>query len=92
MESHSSILAWRISWTDKPGELHFMGSQRVGHDRATFTYLLTSSRHSLIDTPQIIFNQTPRYPRPSQVDTENQPPQASSKAVCVNYQKRERSL
>ena len=29
MATHSSILAWRIPWTDKPGGLQFMGSQRV---------------------------------------------------------------
>ena len=32
MEIHSSILAWRIQWTKEPGELQFMGSQRVRHD------------------------------------------------------------
>jgi len=35
MATHSSILAWRISWTEEPGRLQFlesMGSQRVGHD------------------------------------------------------------
>ena len=31
MSSHSSILAWRIPWTEEPGELQFMGSQRVRH-------------------------------------------------------------
>ena len=30
--THSSILAWRISWTEEPGGLQFMGSQRVGHN------------------------------------------------------------
>ena len=30
--THSSILAWRIPWTEEPGELQFMGSQRVGHN------------------------------------------------------------
>ena len=30
--THSSILAWRIPWTEEPGELHSMGLQRVGHD------------------------------------------------------------
>ena len=30
--THSSILAWRIPWTEKPGRLHFMESQRVEHD------------------------------------------------------------
>ena len=29
---HSSILAWRILWTEEPGGLQSMGSQRVGHD------------------------------------------------------------
>ena len=32
MATHSSILAWRILWTEDPGGLQFMGSQRVGHD------------------------------------------------------------
>ena len=32
MATHSSILAWRISWTQEPGGLQSMGSQRVGHD------------------------------------------------------------
>ena len=30
--THSSILAWRISWTEQPGRLQSLGSQRVGHD------------------------------------------------------------
>ena len=30
--THSSILAWRIPWTEEPGRLQSMGSQRVGHD------------------------------------------------------------
>ena len=32
MATHSSILAWRIPWTEEPGGLWSMGSQRVGHD------------------------------------------------------------
>ena len=32
MVTHSSILAWRISWTEVPGGLQSMGSQRVEHD------------------------------------------------------------
>ena len=35
MATHSSILAWETSWTEKPGRLQSMGSQRVGHDWAT---------------------------------------------------------
>ena len=32
MATHSSILAWKIPWMEKPGRLQSMGSQRVGHD------------------------------------------------------------
>ena len=32
MGTHSSILAWRIPWTEEPGRLQSVGSQRVGHD------------------------------------------------------------
>ena len=32
MPTHSSILAWRIPWTEESGGLQSMGSRRVGHD------------------------------------------------------------
>ena len=32
MATHSSTLAWKIPWSEKPGRLQSMGSQRVGHD------------------------------------------------------------
>ena len=32
MATHSSILAWKISWTEEPGGLQSMGSQRVRHN------------------------------------------------------------
>ena len=32
MATHSSILAWRIPWTEEPGRLQSMGLQRVGHE------------------------------------------------------------
>jgi len=35
MATHSSILAWKISWTEKPGGLQSVGSQRVEHDWVT---------------------------------------------------------
>ena len=41
MANHSSILAWRIPWTEEPGRLQSMGSQRIGHDRVTITHSLT---------------------------------------------------
>ena len=45
MATHSSIIAWEISWTEEPGGLQSMGSQRVGHHVAidvnnTGTYLV----------------------------------------------------
>ena len=41
MAPHSSILAWRIPWTEEPGRLQSMGSQRAGHDWATNTHTHT---------------------------------------------------
>ena len=38
MATHSSTLAWKIPWTEEPGRLHSMGSQRVVHD---FTFAFT---------------------------------------------------
>ena len=32
MATHSSILAWKISWTEEPGGLYSVGSQRVRHN------------------------------------------------------------
>ena len=41
MATHSSILAWRIPWTEEHGGLQSIVSQRVGHDRATNTHTHT---------------------------------------------------
>ena len=38
MGMHSSILAWRIPWTEEPGGLQSMGLQRIGHDWATLLH------------------------------------------------------
>ena len=38
MATHSSILAWRIPWTEEPGRIQFMASQRFGHDWAMNTF------------------------------------------------------
>ena len=43
MATHSSIFAWRIPWTEKPGGLQSMGSQRVRHDWETNTFTFLSS-------------------------------------------------
>ena len=41
--THSSILAWRIPWTEEPGGLQFMWLQRVRHNWMTFTFHFTDS-------------------------------------------------
>ena len=38
MATHTSILTWRISWTEEPGELKSMASQRIRHDWGTTTF------------------------------------------------------
>ena len=38
MATQSSVLACRIPWTEEPGGLQSMGSQRAGHDKATNTH------------------------------------------------------
>ena len=40
LATYSSILAWKIPWTEEPGGLQSMGSQRVGHDWGTNTFTL----------------------------------------------------
>ena len=41
MAPHSSPLVWKIPWTEEPGGLHSVGSQRVRHDGATSISLFT---------------------------------------------------
>ena len=43
--THSSILAWRIPWTEEPGRLQFLGSQGIRHNWATFTFTFLTSVH-----------------------------------------------
>ena len=51
MATHSSILAWKIPWTEEPGRLQSMASQRVGHN------WVTSLTHSMLEcvrmTPKV---------------------------------------
>ena len=42
MATHCSILAWKIPWTEEPGGLQSMGSQKVGYDQVT--------KHTVIHT------------------------------------------
>ena len=45
MATHSSILAWEIPWTEEPGGLQFVGSQRVGHNWATDTFIFSFAKN-----------------------------------------------
>ena len=49
MATHSSIPAWRIPWTEEPGGLQSMGSQRVRHDWATNTFTFPTEDSDLKD-------------------------------------------
>ena len=48
MATHSCILAWRIPWTEEPGGLQSVGSQRVRHNRSDFTCLQTCEQCFII--------------------------------------------
>ena len=63
MAIHSSILAWRIPWTEKPSRLQSMGSQRVGYDLGTKLTSLVAQR--LKHLPGM---QEPRVRSPGQED------------------------
>ena len=43
MATHSSTLAWEISWIEEPGELKSMGSQRVGQDLLTKQQMISNT-------------------------------------------------
>ena len=47
---HSSILAWKIPWTEEAGRLHSMGSQRIGQNWAANTFTF---HHSILFTPSL---------------------------------------
>ena len=54
MATHSSILAWKIPWTEKPSKLQSMGSQRVGHDWATSLSISLSPKAQQVKSPPAI--------------------------------------
>ena len=47
MATHSTILGWKIPWTEEPSRLQCMGLQRVGHD-SDFTYSLVGFTNSFL--------------------------------------------
>ena len=67
MATHSSILAWRIPWTEEPGRLQSMGSQRVGRDRATNTHTHTHT-HTHNNTYPPLWDHTEYSYCPDRVD------------------------
>ena len=52
MVTHSNILAWRIPWTEEPGRLESIGSQRVGHDSSDLAHTHTHTHTQLCDLGQ----------------------------------------
>ena len=75
MATHSSILAWRIPWTEEPGGLQFMGLQRVGLSYLTF---FLSESNKVRAGSQIWNNQNPRVSYFQEVLTR-------SKNICFHY-------
>ena len=54
MATHSSILAWKIPWTEEPGGLQSMGSQRAGHNCMTNTHTQTSQMVLWVKNPPAV--------------------------------------
>ena len=57
MATHSSILAWRIPWTEEPGGIQSMESQRVRHDRSDLARTHTNLSSPISDLIGICFCQ-----------------------------------
>ena len=51
MATHSSILAWKIPWTEEPGGLWFMGLQRVRHNGENVLYSPNSCKYMILAVP-----------------------------------------
>ena len=53
MATHSSNVAWKIPWTEEAGGLQSMGSQRVRHDWATYSYSYTVKGFGIVNKAEI---------------------------------------
>ena len=62
MATYSSVLAWRIPWTEEPGGLQSIGSQRVSHDGSNLAHMHAKEDHFL---PRLILPYSLRRPSPS---------------------------
>ena len=73
LETHSSLLAWRIPWTEEPGGLQSMGSQKIGHGcsdlACTFEMPLRPFQGTL-GSQEIPFESPYFYPQPPRGDGE----------------------
>ena len=56
MATHSSVLAWRIPWTEKPGRLQSMGSHRVRHDWSNLAATAAAGWRGLDDWCIVLFS------------------------------------
>ena len=70
MATHSSGLAWKIPWTEEPGRLQSVGSQRVGHDWATslsfflsFQFLTKDQTEKIKDAAPLLVGPSPTSPQ-----------------------------
>ena len=59
MATHTSIIAWRMPWTEEPGRLQSLGSQRVGHD---WSDLAMHTRKKSTVSPEYACNQSQANP------------------------------
>ena len=86
MAIHSSTIAWKIPWTEEPGRLQSMGSQRVGHDWAIslslFCHTLAWIGHRYTYAPSLL-NPLPA-PTPSPPSRLSQSPSLSSPSHAAN--------
>ena len=64
MATHSSILAWRIPWTEPPGGLQSTGSQRVRHSLVTDTTATTAPRPGLPPDHVAFYTNLKKLPLP----------------------------
>ena len=65
MTIHSSIVAWRIPWTEEPCGIQFMRLQRVGHDWATNTFTFFMGDRKKVESKTVCKQSyTPSYLRP----------------------------
>ena len=93
MATHCSILAWEIPWTGEPSGLEFTGSQGVGHNWATFTFIFLLS-YFYADVPQApqslcvkfnLFSQTtPPPPNPDEYFSHTANPQTGCQGSPLN--------